>query len=1181
MVVLMCVFIAAISYGKDGRTYYSETRMAGMRERIEKYEWARSQVASAKDACHWVIEMSDEDLWNFVPPPEQLRALNVNFGVGCPEHGNAIYRANGRWPWITSRDKPFKVECPIGGEVYPSNDFEPWNLKSITDEPEHGLPIRDYGAGWVAEDGQRYYFVGYYMFWQRWRRDILPAVSNLSTAYVATGEKIYGHKLAVLLGAIAEYYPNYDYATQAYHNGSWPAGIHGRILDYVWSNGEMCNLARGYDAAWPIVDEDPELVSFLSTKGVMDFRTHVEQKMLNTMAEDLMSGYIAGNMGMHQEAMCYVAIALDNEDPAKGPTTTQMVEWLLRGGGEVEKLLYNSFYRDGHGGESSPGYSSIWCDAFYNIAGLLPELGVDIWSIPKLKKMADIGLDMYVANTSCPSIGDVGDIFGAGRIGWGARRLGLGFTHYGDERFAKALTITKATGESLFEQYFDPEAVQKIVDEKGTDLGLKTRVLPGYGLAILESGGPDARRGVSMYYGFAGGGHGHRDRLTMEMFAYGQPMMTEMGYPALWSDKNIYWTNNTVSHYCTVVDGHWQETLNRGYLNTLAASPTVQLMDADAHQGAYPSIASLYRRTAALVDIDPEDSYLLDIFRVSGGIQHDYSFHGPPFPDFTVSGGQPGEAKAGTVLDPSVPFGGKPSGGLQIGNSDTLVQLRATDDVEDAQGGRDYGAFIQNGWTAYYSGNAIVTQKQGATMTVAIPKQEPGTVKLLMRIHDYNVGTNTATIRVGDVTKTIKWQPGGAVRERWISEQFDLPAEARDMSITATEIGQSAMLIFEVAFSRSMDREVPIASDIRTSGFQYLFNSRSMKPEGAWSATWHNPENDLALTMNVPEGCAQEAILCDAEAELYPRHPKTLQYILARNAAPDGQAPLDSTCITVSEPHKGAAKVNSVHKLDALNAGQWAAGIAVNMADRTDYIHSNINPAEPCQWKAGNATMAATAEFAQLSIADGQVDGACVVNGTSLSCGDFSMQIAPSPEGRVLAVDLVKNTITVDGEIGPVDAYIGRVMILGNELQQTAYTIVSVRSEAGHTEFSFGDVSCLVQMGPVTSIDEAASIVRLGLLGRVDGALHQGRWLYNEDYSAGFRIESINGDAYTVAANEASLNAAFSDPDGDGRRQYWISDIGPGDTYRIPSVTWVKRLDGGTYHVKAMTEVKLGVPVTQ
>ena len=122
------------------------------------------------------------------------------------------------------------------------------------------------------------------------------------------------------------------------------------------------------------------------------------------------------------------------------------------------------------------------------------------------------------------------------------------------------------------------------------------------------------------------------------------PMLTDMGYPAHWLEKNTYWTSNTISHYAVVVDQHRQETMNRGYLNTLAASPGVQLMDADAAQATYPGTCSLYRRTTALIDTAPDSSYLLDIYRVNGGYQHDYSFHGPPFPEFTA-GAEPGPSR--------------------------------------------------------------------------------------------------------------------------------------------------------------------------------------------------------------------------------------------------------------------------------------------------------------------------------------------------------------------------------------------------------------------------------------------------------------------------------------------------------------------------------------------------------
>jgi len=123
---------------KQGRTYYTEQKVEHMRAQIAQQEWARQAARSAEDAVQWVVGMSDQELWDFVPPPEQARALNVCFGVGCPVHGAEVFRRGGHYPWIMSRDKPFKVKCPVGGEEYPSNDFKGWNLEGARGKPETG-----------------------------------------------------------------------------------------------------------------------------------------------------------------------------------------------------------------------------------------------------------------------------------------------------------------------------------------------------------------------------------------------------------------------------------------------------------------------------------------------------------------------------------------------------------------------------------------------------------------------------------------------------------------------------------------------------------------------------------------------------------------------------------------------------------------------------------------------------------------------------------------------------------------------------------------------------------------------------------------------------------------------------------------------------------------------------------
>jgi len=634
--------------------------MAEVARKVASFQWAKDYIENVRKRCAWLVEMSDEELWNFVPPPEQLRAINVCIGHDCPVCGEEITRKGGHYPWIISREKPFKLQCPVCNNIFPTNDFKPWNTEGLAGKPETGERCVDNGLGWInPKDGRRYYFIPYYIFWQRWARDILGGMRDLAEAYLLTDDPVYARKCAVLLCKVASEYERFDYAKQVYHEGRF--GIRGRIMDYIWSTGNDSTMALAYDAIFPALARDEGLAAFLKQKGIDDAIQCITH-MLHIMVKDVMSGYVAGNMGAHQKTLCHLAIVLDNDDPAKGPTTKEMREWLMSGPGRVEDLLWNGFWREGLGGESSPGYSIGWCHSFYEIAALLPKIGVDIWSHPKLKKMADIGLDLTVAGKFCPSIGDCGSCFGRERVGWTPELLGRAFMHYRDARHAKALKLIGARSQDLWTNLFDEEAVNRVVAEQGTEIEFRTRNLGGYGLAILESGKEPHRRAVTLYYGDANGGHGHKDRLNIEMFAFDRPVLTEDGYPTPFHRPDFYdWRGaNTYRHYLVMIDEAPHHNRNAGNLNTLVSAPGLQLADASA-ETVYPGVASLYRRTTALVDISEEQSYLLDIFRVRGGKQHDWCFHGPPFPEFTIRGGTPGPVQEkGTLAGEDVPFGAKP-----------------------------------------------------------------------------------------------------------------------------------------------------------------------------------------------------------------------------------------------------------------------------------------------------------------------------------------------------------------------------------------------------------------------------------------------------------------------------------------------------------------------------------------
>ena len=61
----------------------------------------------------------------------------------------------------------------------------------------------------------------------------------------------------------------------------------------------------------------------------------------------------------------------------------------------------------------------------------------------------------------------------------------------------------------------------------------------------------------------------------------------------------------------------------------------------------------------------------------------------------------------------------------------------------------------------------------------------------------------------------------------------------------------------------------------------------------------------------------------------------------------------------------------------------------------------------------------------------------------------------------MLSVDHEHNSITIAGELGQPEAFADRIIILGNELQQTSYTIKKATTAGGNTTLDFGDMKLL------------------------------------------------------------------------------------------------------------------------
>ncbi|MBD2864614.1 heparinase II/III domain-containing protein [Paenibacillus oceani] len=159
-----------------------------------------------------------------------------------------------------------------------------------------------------------------------------------------------------------------------------------------------------------------------------------------------------------------------------------------------------------------------------------------------------------------------------------------------------------------------------------------------------------------MYYGRTSG-HGHRDALNVGVHAFGLDLAPDLGYPEFADnlDKHRHqWVNNTISHNTVVVDQRKQEAQWVADPKHFDDTERVKLIDVEAPD-AYPQ-TDLYKRTTVMIQVYDTASYAVDFFRVSGGNDHHFSFHGAEGTVATEGLAMVGQP-TGTYAGPNVGYG--------------------------------------------------------------------------------------------------------------------------------------------------------------------------------------------------------------------------------------------------------------------------------------------------------------------------------------------------------------------------------------------------------------------------------------------------------------------------------------------------------------------------------------------
>ena len=640
---------------------------------------AEAKTPKTKARGGW-LGYSDDDIWAMQPDSTIPRWHWTNIEHGCPVHGKEIYRNRAYYPWIMDSKFPWrwKIRCPVGNEEYPSNDFANGDMTS-GEFPDDGI------GGACLHEGEKYGFIA--ELCQFYCRRMMTVAPSCAAAYVNTGDRQYAHKALVALCRLAEEYAYLATMTQHRHRNrvsqverfgqgrfdEGPClGSSGFNTYPIEQPGQLRTHAEAYDRIFPVIDQDQEIIPFLRKKG-FDIETHedvrrfVEENLFAVWMQGIMDSACSTNEPGEQEAIVHAAIVLNY---ARG---TDFIDWLYDGEGRMRVFVPNDYFRDGAPYESTGGYNAAHVVHLTPVVGAmekLRQLRPDVYTdtrYPPLSKSGryrnifDFCMDTLTIDRSYPYIGDGGSwpaYSKLPKIGWHSASV-ASFEHayrlFRDPKLAWALKHTPGWNPSK-DFPFTREEIEREAAKWPDDWNDRSSLHDGYGVAILRSGQSDDKRALWMRYGRARS-HTQDDLMDIGLQAFQGILLCHMGYPRNWGYWEPSWTSHNLARqipFCTMT-AQTELFAEAGPVRIVEARAQACVDRVDGGQGYELPPDQWQRRLVALIDVAPDRFYCLDFYRISGGEDHWWCFHGQEG-DFKTEGIAL-EKQEGTLAGPDVPYG--------------------------------------------------------------------------------------------------------------------------------------------------------------------------------------------------------------------------------------------------------------------------------------------------------------------------------------------------------------------------------------------------------------------------------------------------------------------------------------------------------------------------------------------
>ena len=538
-----------------------------------------ADLAGYRRAVEPVMEMSEADMRAVIPTQSGLYFCDCPNCTAGMQEGQFADRSGAKFqPWDVSR--PGVMRCTYCGHEYPSEKYP--MAKSLQVHNPRG-ELQEYPY-WEDEHGYRYFFAARIDYHRL--RYMESAARNLGRAYHLSGEAAYARRCALVLERFAEVFPGYcyhfDYPFQQkviYDGNVDPKDFRAGFRTARWSWWAYMDIPAAPMEAYDLIYPSGELGKLSAERG-RDVEQDIEAFFTDAVHEVQANRDDLTNMspGMWAEMI-------------RAGRVLGQPAWVHEAVGRLERFVATGFFNDGAWSEGAPSYNSQ----------VIGGLGVVF--------------DAAAGYSDPPGYTDAA--------------TGRRFDNLDLAGQSPAVVRAKRAFELM---RFPNGRLVPIHDTWSTNgiapLAQSTPfLLPAMGLGCLAGGEQDNQWQAFLTWG-PGLGHLHYDGLSLLLWSQGREALSDLGYT---HTRDRVWTLPTAAHNTVVVD-QTNQTADRTTFGNLcycdASDPACQLLSVDNPQ-VYPGLAQVYRRT--LIAAAPGQAgggYLVDLFEVQGGRQHDYFLHG-------------------------------------------------------------------------------------------------------------------------------------------------------------------------------------------------------------------------------------------------------------------------------------------------------------------------------------------------------------------------------------------------------------------------------------------------------------------------------------------------------------------------------------------------------------------------